>query len=379
MAGEIVVREANSKKDRDLFLKVPFKTFEGCENFVPQLFFERNEHISPKKNPYFDHATVQLFIAERDGEIVGRISAQINDLHIERYKDATGHFGFIDAVDDQAVFKALLDTAADWLKQRGMKRMLGPMNFSINEDIGILIDGFDTPPSVMMPHARRWYQKHIEALGYKKAKDVIAYNFEGLPEPPRAMQAMVRKAAKSGDLVVRTFSKKNLKRDLKIVIDLFNDAWSNNWGFVEMTEAEITALGDALKILVEEDYIAIAEYKGVPASMAVTLPNINNWINDLDGKLLPLGVFKILWRMKFTPLESARMVLMGVKKEFHGTPVGSALALAVIEAVRVAHKARGVQRAELSWILEDNYAMRHVIENLGGEPYKTYRVYEAAL
>ena len=181
--GKIVVREANSKRDRDLFLKVPFKTFEGCEQFVPQLFFERNEHISPKKNPYFDHASVQLFIAERDGEIVGRISAQINDLHIKRYKDATGHFGFLDAVDDKDVFKALLDTASAWLKQRGMKRMLGPMNFSINEDVGILIDGFETPPSVMMPHARRWYQQHVESLGLSKAKDLIAYNFEGLPEP----------------------------------------------------------------------------------------------------------------------------------------------------------------------------------------------------
>ena len=193
------------------------------------------------------------------------------------------------------------------------------------------------------------------------------------------MQAMVRKAAKSGDLVVRPFSKKNLKRDLKIVVELFNDAWSHNWGFVPMTKAEITALGDALKILVAEDYIAIAEYKGVPAAMAVTLPNINNWIKDLGGKLFPFGVFKILWRMKMTTLESARMPLMGVKKQYHGTPVGSALALAVIETVRVAHKARGVQRAELSWILEDNLPMRNVIENLGGDPYKTYRIYQAAL
>jgi GNAT superfamily N-acetyltransferase len=371
----IAVRPVVSKGDRKKFLQVPLDVFADDEAFVPQLFFERGEHIDPKKNPFFEHGEVQLFIAERGGKVVGRISAQINHLHIERYDDATGHFGFLDAIDDIEVFKALLDTASDWLKQRGMKHMVGPFNFSINEDIGVLIDGFETAPCVMMPHALPYFQKHIEALGLQKAKDVFAYRFDGLPDPPRAMQKMVGKVKNAGDLTIRPMSKKNLANELEIIIDIFNDAWSDNWSFVPMTRAEITALGEALKMLVKEDYIAIAEYKGKPTAMAVSLPDINDWIKDLNGRLMPFGVIKILYRMMATPLKSARMVLMGVKREFHGTPIGSAMALAVIEEVRKAHKARGMQRAELSWILEDNTAIRNVIESVGGVAYKTYRVY----
>ncbi len=376
---DVVVREVVSKADRDKFLQVPLDVFAGDPMFVPQLFFERNEHISPKKNPFYDHADVQLFVAERDGKIVGRISAQVNHLHIERYRDATGQFGFLDAVDDVEVFKALLDRAAEWLAERGMKRMQGPFSFSINEESGVLIDGFDRSPSVMMPHSLPYYQKHMESLGLQKAKDLVAYDFDGLAVPPGGMQRMVKRVKKSGDLTIRVLSKKKLARDLDIIIDIFNDAWSQNWNFVPMTKAEINALGEALKLLVKEDYVVIASYKGQPAAMAVTLPNINDWIKDLNGRLLPFGVVKLLWRMFSKPPKSVRMPLMGVKKEFHGTMVGSGLALLVIEQVFESHRARGVKQGELSWVLEDNMPMRKVIENLGGQPYKTYRVYEQAI
>jgi len=376
---DVVVRPVTSKADRRKFLAVPLKVFADDPKFVPQLFFERAEHISEKKNPFFEHAEAQLFLAERDGEVVGRISAQINHLHLERYEDATGQFGFLDAVDDVDVFKALLTQAAAWLSERGMKRMQGPFNFSINEDVGVLIDGFDTSPSIMMPHSRPYYQTHLEALGLNKAKDLVAYDMDGLLEPPRAMQLMMRKVQKSGNVTVRPLSKKHLARDLDIIISLFNDAWSQNWNFVPMTKAEITALGDALKILVSEDYIAIASYKGVPAAMAVTLPDINDWIKDLNGRLLPFGWAKILYERFVKAPKAVRMPLMGVKKEFQGTVIGAGLAIVVIETLFRTHKERGVLRGELSWVLEDNIAMRNVIENLGATVYKTYRVYEQAL
>jgi len=196
---------------------------------------------------------------------------------------------------------------------------------------------------------------------------------------PRAMQAMVDKVRVAGDLAIRPLSKENLDRDLAIIIDIFNDAWSENWGFVPMTREEIIALGKNLKMLVAENYISIATYKGEPAAMAVSLPNLNEWIRDLNGRLLPLGWAKLAWRLLARPPQSVRMPLMGVKRSHHGTAVGSALALAVIDAVRSYHVGRGTRRAELSWILEDNMPMRRMIEALGGVAYKTYRIYEKNL
>jgi GNAT superfamily N-acetyltransferase len=379
MKGRIEVRPALAARDREAFLCLPFAVFRSDPNWVPPLFFERMEHIDPRKNPYFAHAEAQLFLALRDGEPVGRISAQIDRLRLDRHRDQTGQFGFLDAIDDRDVFRALMMTAEEWLKSRGMIRMEGPFSFSINDETGLLIDGFDTPPAMMMGHARPYYKGHLEALGFVKAKDVIAYDYDARPPLPRAMQAMVDKAKATGDLTLRSLSKKELARDLAIIIDIFNDAWSDNWGFVPMTEAEIAALGKNLRLLVSEGYIAIAEYRGKPAAMAVSLPNINGWISDLNGRLLPFGWAKLAWRLLMRPPSAVRIPLMGVRKEYHGRAVGSALAIAAIDRVRNYHIRRGTVHAELSWILEDNMPMRRMIEALGAQPYKTYRVYEKAI
>ena len=369
------VREVANAADRRAFLGIPFQVFAGDPNWVAPLFIEREEHLDLKKNPYFLHADVALFIAERDGRPVGRISAQHDRLRLEHHRDATGLFGFLDAIDDAEVFAALLDAAAGWLKARGVARMEGPFTFSINDETGLLVDGFAAPPAMMMGHARPYYARHVEAAGLVKVKDVIAYDYDGLKPLPRAMQAMIGKAHANGDLSVRALSKKDLARDLAIIIDIFNDAWSENWGFVPMTEEEITALGKNLKMLVAERYIAIASYRGEPAAMAVSLPDINRWIKDLDGRLLPLGWARLAWRLLAKPPEAVRVPLMGLRKKFHGTAIGSALVLAAIDSIREYHLGRGTRRAELSWILEDNIPMRRMIESLGGVPYKTYRVY----
>ncbi|MGE3832064.1 MAG: dATP pyrophosphohydrolase, partial [Parvibaculaceae bacterium] len=269
----VSVREVASAADRKAFLRVPFGIFADDPNWVAPLFLEREEHIDPKKNPYFQHADVALFIAERNGRPVGRISAQHDRLRLEHHRDGTGLFGFLDAVDDPAVFDALLDVAAKWLKTRGLTRMEGPFTFSINDETGLLVDGFATPPVMMMGHARPYYMRHLEATGFAKAKDVVAYDYDARKPLPRAMQAMIGKAHANGDLSVRPLSKKELARDLAIVIDIFNDAWSENWGFVPMTQEEINALGKNLKMLVAERFIAIASYRGEPAAMAVSLPD----------------------------------------------------------------------------------------------------------
>ncbi|MBL8893766.1 MAG: dATP pyrophosphohydrolase [Rhizobiales bacterium] len=379
MAASVEIRPVSDSKGVHDFLNVPFAIYADDPNWIAPLFLERNEHLHPKKNPYFLHADAQLFVVYDAGRPVGRISAQIDKLHLGRFNDATGQFGFLEARDNPQDFAALLKAAETWLTDRGMKRVQGPFSFSINDEMGLLISGFDRPPVIMMGHARPYYQARIEALAYRKAKDVIAYDYDGLQPLRRSLQSMVDKVKASGELTVRPLSKRHLDRDLAIIIDIFNDAWSENWGFVPMTNEEIAALGKNLKFLVAEGYIAIADYQGEPAAMAVTLPDINDWVRGLNGNLLPFGWAKLAYRLFSAPPKAVRMPLMGVLRKHHGTPQGAALAMAVIDAVRSYHLARGTKRAELSWILEDNAPMRRLIEQLGATPYKTYRIYEKDL
>ena len=379
MSSHVSVRSVLSKRDKKLFLDVPFALYGKGSNWVAPLYFERFEHLDPNKNPYFQHAETQLFLAEVNGKPDGRISAQIDRLHLERHQDATGQFGFLEAPNDPLVFSALFDAAEGWLKSRGMKRVRGPFSFSINDEMGLLITGFDRPPNMMMGHALPYYARRVEEQGFTKAKDVIAYYYDSKAPLPRALAVSYSRAMKSSDIEVRPLDKKNLARDLDIILSIHSDAWSKNWGFIPFTPEELKVLGDNLKVLVKKEYIAIASYKGVPAAMAVTLPNLNEWISGLDGKLLPFGWAKIAWNLLGRAPNSIRMPLMGVRREFHGSLIGSSLALAVIETVRRYHIARGTKSGELSWILEDNMPMRHMIEALGASPYKTYRIYEKAL
>jgi GNAT superfamily N-acetyltransferase len=378
-AGVVMVRAVEDRRDLKRFLDLPFAIYRDDPNWVAPLYVERLQHLDRRKNPYFQHAEAQFFLAERDGVPVGRISAQLDRLHLERHHDDAGQFGFIESINDAAVFEALIDAAARWLKQRGMRRMRGPFSLSINDETGLLIDGFDRPPCVMMGHARPYYARHLEALGFGKAKDVIAYDYDATKPLPRLMAGMVEKARRSGELEVRRLSKRHLDRDLRLIMGIFNDAWSHNWGFVPLTQAEVRALGQNLKWLVAEDYVAIASWQGEPAAMAVSLPDVNRAVRDLQGRLLPFGWAKLAWRLLARAPEAVRIPLMGVRKAHQASTVGSALALSVIDQVRKAHVRRGTTRAELSWILEDNEPMRRMIEALGGVPYKTYRIYERAL
>jgi len=364
---------------RKAFIQVPFALYGKEDHWVPPLMIERSEHLDPKKNPYFEHAKAALWIARSGGRDVGRISAQDCTLYRRHHGATRGQFGFIEAIDDPRVFAALFQTAEAWLRDRDVDHVSGPFNFSINDEMGLLVDGFDTPPCMMMGHAKPYYAPRVEALGYAKARDVIAYDYDTGAEIPRSMVAMIRKAKKAGDLVIRPLSKAKLDDDLETILDIFNDAWRDNWGFVPMTDSEIKALGAVLKFLVKEEYVVIAYWKGEPAATAVTFPNINDWIADLNGRLLPFGWAKLLWRLLMRPPRSVRLPLMGVRKIHQSTPVGAALAIGVVDAVRSYHMSRGTHHAELSWILEDNDAMRRMIESLGGRPYKTYRVYEKAI
>lgn len=372
--SDLNVKEATDKKDIRDFLEVPFVTYAHDPNWVAPLFFERKEHLDPKKNPYFQHADVRLFVAYRNGKPVGRISAQDDRLRLEIHKDNRGLFGFFDSVDDPAVAAVLTGAAEDWLKSRGRSGVLGPFNFSINDEMGLLVHGFNAPPNVMMPHGRPHYGSLLEQQGFSKAKDVIAYHYTLGPQPA-ILQKVVKRAMASGDFSIRPINIKDMKNEVRLIRDIFNDAWSANWGFVEWTEAELDKLGKDLKLLVNGKFGYVASYKGEPAAFVVTLPNINEWISGMNGKLLPFNWVKLIGHVIRKKPESYRMPLMGVRRKFHSTLTGSSLATLVIDAARGYHHARGGKTAELSWILEDNYPVRKIIEAFGATPYKTYRIY----
>jgi hypothetical protein len=358
---------------------MPARLYAGDPRWVPPLLLERLGHLDPRRNPYFEHAEVAYWLAFRGERAVGRISAQLDRLHLERHADATGHFGFLEAEDDPEVFAALFETAERWLKRRGLRRATGPFTLSINDETGLLIAGFDTPPYLMMGHAPRYYGARVEAAGYLKAKDLIAYAFDvAAPPPPRARRVLER-LSQGAALSFRPIDMRRFEAELETIVDIFNDAWSDNWSFLPMTPAEVRYLGRSLKPIVRAEHAWIGEVDGEPAAMTVTLPNLNEAIADLGGRLLPFGWAKLLWRLKVRGLRTARMPLMGVRRKYRGTARGAALALGVIEAVRSWHAAHGAREAELSWVVEDNRATHEIILMVGGRPYKTYRVYEKAL
>ena len=370
------VNAVNNRRQLRQFIRLPWSIYADDPAWVPPLLLERKEHLSPH-NPYFEHAQYQSWIAYRDGNAVGRISAQIDQLHLEQYQVKEGFFGMIEAEDNAETFAALFETAETWLRDHGMQRVLGPYNLSINQEPGLLVDGFDTPPCVMMGHARPYYGTRIEENGYQKTKDLFAYIIDGNFEASAAMQTIVKRAKKR--VTIRSFRKSNFEEDLKIIEDIFNDAWSENWGFIPFTEAEFNQLGKDFKLLVDFELVKIAEVDGAPASFMVVLPNINEAIRDLNGRLLPFGWLKLLWRLKVRFPQTARIPLMGVRKQYHDSLMGAALAFMVVHAAQEPGLKRGIKKVELSWILEDNKGMNDIIESISGTVYKTYRIYSKDL
>ncbi len=377
--ANITVRPVRTRAEKKAFIRLPRAVYADDPAWIPPLDIERREHIFGK-NPFFTHGEAERFIAWRGEEPAGRITAQINHLHLERYGDDCGFFGFLEAFEDEAVFRALFEAAEGWLKARGMKRVRGPFSYSINEESGLLVKGFEHPPVVMMGHGRPHYDAMVKACGYEKAQDLIAYDYPELAPVPEAAARLLRRLQEKGTITVRPMNRKALAEELELIMDIFNDAWAHNWGFVPFTRAEIEKLGNDLKLIVEDEDAYVASYRGEPAAMVITIPDINEHIRDFGGRLLPFNWAKLIWRLKFSgPPKCMRMPIMGVRSRYHGKAIGSALALAVIDAARYHHMNRGVQRGELSWILESNMPMRRMIESVGGIPYKTYRVYEKEL
>ena len=372
----ITLVEATSRQTVNDFLHLPERIYADDAAWVAPLMFEQKQRVFENK-PLFAHCEVAAWVAYRDGTPVGRITAQLDQMQPEDEAGKIGYFGMLEAVDDRTVFDALFGMAQDWLRARGAASVRGPYNLSINEDLGLLVDNFDDPPFIMMGHAPRYYSERLEEQGFETVKDLLTYKVRPDFVAPDVMQKLATRASRT--VKIRTLDSKNKAADFEAMRDIFNDAWSDNWGFVPFTHAEFEETAKVLSLLLPDDFIQIAEIEGRPVAFITAFPNINELIGDLRGRLLPFGWAKLLWRIKVRGARSARVALMGVRKEYQYSRLGPTLAFLVIDAVRKAMVQRNVTSVEMGWVLEDNHGMRHIIEAVGSTIYKRYRVYAKTL
>jgi hypothetical protein len=376
----IKIREHRPGRDVSSFIKAGYEVFRGDPSWVPPLELELRERLSPKKNPFFRRAEVALFTAWKHGRLVGRCSAQIDREHLRVWKDETGFFGFFDTIDDDEVGRALIDAAAGWLRRRGMKRMRGPLSLYINEEVGILIEGFETPPSLLMAHSRRHQARVAEAAGLLKEKDLLCWRYgKDIAFPPRVLKAwdQVRSLP---EVTLRSVEPANMEREIQAVMDIYNDAWSDKWGVVPVLPDEIEKVTKDLKLILDPELAFIAEVNGRPVGMCIMLPNVNEAIHDLRGKLFPTGIFKLLWRLKVKHPKSTRLMLLGIRKEItKNVKRYGGLSAAMYVEVAKRGIAKGYEWGELSWTREDDAQINLGIRSMGAKVYKKYRVYEKAL
>ncbi len=377
--ADLTVFPVKTPEELKRFIALPARLSAKDPNWITPLTMERIEALSPKTNPFFAHAEVQLFLATRGGRDVGRISAQIDQLTPQPTPGRLdGHFGMIAGEDDPAVFQVLFRAAEDWLRARGRTHVVGPFNLSINEEVGLLVEGFDSPPMLLMGHDQPYVGARVEQQGYVKAKDMFAYLADDTGDIPEIAQRRVKRGLPAG-VVLRQLDMSRYDEEVETLTDILNDAWKDNWGFTPTTEAETRQLAKALKQVIDKRLTWFAEIDGEPAGFLVFLPNVNEAIADLDGKLLPFGWAKLLWRLKVKKVKSARIPLMGVKRKFSTTQRGRMLPFWMMKAGRDVAIGMGYNRFEISWVLEDNSNMTRLAEAVGGTKYKTYRVYEKAL
>ena len=375
--GPIQIVPVSSKAELGRFIRVPMRLGASDPNYVPPLVFERGESLTAKGNPFFDHADVQFWLAVRDGRDVGRISAQIDHLNPQT-AEGIGNFGMIAADDDAAIFAALFETAEAWLRAKGCRAILGPVNLSTNEEVGLLVEGADQPPMFMMSHDAQHTARRILEQGYAKAKDIYAYSCSVADDLPAPLLRRIRKGPQDG-VTLRMLDMSRFNDEVDTLTGILNDAWSGNWGFTPTTEAETKALASTLRLLIDKRLTWFAEIDGEVAGFMILLPNINEAIADLGGKLFPFGWAKLIWRLKVRGVKTGRVPLMGVKRKFAASRRGQLLPFQLIDAVAQSARRLGYERYELSWVLEDNLAMRRICDAGGAKVYKTYRLFQKAL
>ena len=364
------ITPVQSAQDRDAFIRFPYELYRDDPNWVPPLIMERRDFLDPRKNAWFKHGSVELFLARRNGVVVGRIAA-VNDPNYNRFHGTSlGFFGMFECIDDPSVARGLFDAAARWNKAHGFTSMLGPVNFSTNYECTVLVEGFDAPPAVLMAYNPRYYPRLYEASGLQKAKDVWAWELSSSVPPPE-------KVRQREGVVVRPIDLKHFDQEVKRVKEIYNQAWEKNWGFVPMTDAEFDQMAREMKQLVVPDLVLMAEVKGAPVGFSMTVPDANIALKAAGGRLtrygLPIGLVKLLLASR--RIKWLRLILLGVVPGYRKRGIDAILYLDTIRAA----KRLGYTGGEISWTLEDNDLINRAIESMGGRKYKSYRFYERAL
>ena len=373
------IRPVASAADRRAFVDLVWEVYKDDPAWVPPLKSEVHGLLNPKKNPWFLHAKAQLWLATRGERVVGRISAQVDELVQEHMAPGTGQWGMFEALDAEAA-AALIATAEQWLGDQGMTRALGPISISIWDEPGLEIEGFDQPPTVMMGHHRPEYRGWIEAAGYAKAKDLYTYDMHIDKQMDSLIERLVQVGGKNPRIRIRTVDKSAFDREAAVILHILNDAWSDNWGYIPLTDAEIAYAGKKLRPIIFEDLVRVAEFDGEPVAFMITLPDINEFTADLNGRLLPFGWAKLLWRLRNPRVKRLRVPLMGVVKSLQGGRLASQIAFMLIETIRRASVDKyGVQHGEFGWVLEDNRGMVSIAELSGATINHIYRIYEKPL
>jgi hypothetical protein len=354
------------------FIRLPWRIYASDPAWVPPLVREQRKILDRARHPFHRHASVEYFLARRGDSVVGRIAAIHNPRHNEFHQDQTGFFGFFEVEKDTEAASALLSTAEAWLRERDLKAVLGPMNFSTNDEShspGVLIEGFQHPPFVLMAHGRRYYAELLEQAGFEGVKDLLAYRFDSNVPPDRIVRAVGRIENGIAGLKIRTVNMNRLLEEVEVIQELYNSAWENNWGFVPLTEAEIQHLATELRPIIEPRYVFLATVHGEPVGFSITLPDYNQALRHVGGRLFPTGLFKLLWYSR--RIDRGRVFALGLKKKFRRAGIDAVLYLKTF----LASQEMGHTSAESSWILDDNWPMRRALEKLGAEAYKTYRLF----
>lgn len=377
--SSVEIRPVRSRRDLKRFVKVPFRLHRDHPQWVPPLIIDRMQFLNRGKNPWFEHGEAEYFIAERDGEPVGRITAQVDEIWDETQGGSDAMFGFFETVEDPEVAGALLDAATEWAAARGRTRILGPMDFTTNDEVGILIEGYELRPMILENWHPPFYRELLEGQGFGKAMDLLMWELhfgrlkQGESFDP-AIHAAAEKALRDEGVTIRNIDKGNLAHEMRLFTPVYNDAWSANWGFVPATDAEIEFHAKTLKQVLDEDWAYIAEKDGEAIGAALTLPDINEVMAKLNGRLLPFGWLRFLLGKR--KIQRLRVFALGVKRDYRHTGVAAGLYLKHLETAATPGKIEG---GEMGWILETNGPMNRAMEGMGGTVVKKYRIYEKAV
>lgn len=376
---DLAIRPARNRAELNAFARLPRELHRADPRFIAQLDMLTRGLLDPRHSPILRDNPWTALLAVTGDRVVGRVLALQNHAHLARHGDGAGHFGFLEAVDDQAVFDALLGTAEQWLRERGLTRAVGPLSPSINYESGLEIDGLGQPATFGMNFAPAYYAERVAAAGYVKAVDLfgLAYSAEALELQPH-LRALVARGRERG-LTVRHLRPGHYDADIELLIDIYNDGWANNWGASPMQTSEARQLGKQLRALLRPEWVLFVEYEGTAIAAALQMPDLNEAARDLNGSLFPLGWMKLLWRMRRPSVKNSRLLLLGVREQWHRSALGPLAALTLIEAVFALMRHRGMSRAELGWILETNTQMLSIASRFPGMRRKTYRIFEKSL